>query len=117
ATGIPEIAEGLENINADKEIQRLESLIKDGIKPRITLVGIKAIEGFSKGPVLFIRAQKSWNSPHMVTFDNLSRFFSRNSRGKYQLDVTQIRAAFIAALNFPIVVLLPPFGKCESHGS
>ncbi|MEW6737417.1 MAG: ATP-binding protein [Acidobacteriota bacterium] len=96
-TGIPETAEGLENINIDKEIQRLESMIQEGIKPRIKPIGIKAIEGFNKGPVLVVRIPKSWNSPHMVTFGNLSRFYSRNSRGKYQLDVTELRAAFIAS--------------------
>jgi hypothetical protein len=33
----------------------------------------------------------------MVTFRNLSRFFSRNSAGKEQLDVGQIRTAFTAS--------------------
>lgn len=33
----------------------------------------------------------------MVTFKNLSRFYSRTSGGKYQLVVSEIRAAFIAA--------------------
>jgi hypothetical protein len=33
----------------------------------------------------------------MVTFKHLSRFFTRNSSGKYQLDVREIRAAFTAS--------------------
>lgn len=33
----------------------------------------------------------------MVTFKNLSRFYARAASGKYQLDVQQIRAAFIAS--------------------
>jgi len=33
----------------------------------------------------------------MVTFRNYSRFFSRASGGKYQLDVEEIRAGFVAA--------------------
>jgi hypothetical protein len=33
----------------------------------------------------------------MVTFKNLSRFFSRTSAGKYQLDVREIRSAFTAS--------------------
>ena len=30
----------------------------------------------------------------MVTYKGTSRFFARNSAGKYQLDVQEIRAAF-----------------------
>jgi len=33
----------------------------------------------------------------MITYKNWSRFYSRNSGGKYQLDVNEIRAGFLAA--------------------
>jgi hypothetical protein len=33
----------------------------------------------------------------MVAFKHLSRFFTRNSAGKYQLDVREIRAAFASS--------------------
>lgn len=33
----------------------------------------------------------------MVTYKNLSRFYARTSAGKYQLDVHEIRAGFVAA--------------------
>lgn len=77
---------------------RLEQIIRDGIDPRVT-VQIKAIEGWGpdgRGHIILIRVPKSFNAPHMVTYDNVSRFFSRNSAGKYQLDVTQIRSAVLA---------------------
>jgi hypothetical protein len=35
--------------------------------------------------------------PHMVTFKRASRFYSRNSSGKYQLDVRELRAAFVGS--------------------
>ena len=31
----------------------------------------------------------------MVTFQGVSKFYSRNSAGKYPLDVSEIRAAFL----------------------
>ena len=99
-TGVPEAAQGLSTINADAEIQRLENIIRNGIEPRIA-VQIASINGFSDGPVLIIRIRKSWTPPHMVTFKNSSRFYSRNSAGKYQLDVTEIRSAFVAAEALP----------------
>lgn len=96
-TGLPKDAKGLLGINADVEIRRLDNILRDGVDPRIPGIQIKAIDGFPDGVVLIVRIPKSWNSPHMVTFKNLSRFFARNSAGKYQLDVAEIRSTFIAS--------------------
>jgi hypothetical protein len=43
--------------------------------------------------VIFI--PQSWIGPHMVTFQNNSKFFSRNSSGKYQFDVNEIKQAML----------------------
>ena len=94
ATGIPETVEGLAAINADAEIRRLDQMLRSSIDPRMPGFRIKSIGGFPSGPVLVIRIPKSWASPHMVTFKNLSRFYARTSAGKYQLSVGEIRAAF-----------------------
>ncbi len=94
-TGVPETAEGLGTKNPDEEIRRLESMLQDGVKPRITGVLMKHLEGFSKGPVILIRVPKSWNSPHMVSFKNSSKFYARNNAGKHQLDLGEIRSAFL----------------------
>lgn len=100
-TGIPEAANGVGAINSDAEIRRLENIIRDGVAPRIVGLQTKAIDGFADGSVIVIRVPKSWNSPHMVTFKNHSRFYSRNSAGKYPLDVTEIRSAFIVSESLP----------------
>jgi len=100
-TGIPAAANGLANTNSDLEIRRLESMIRDGIAPRIAGVQIKPIEGFANGPVLLLRVPKSWAAPHMVLFRNDFRFYSRNSAGKYQLDITEIRSAFALSEALP----------------
>lgn len=96
-TNLPEKAEGLAGINAGAEITRLDSIIQSGIEPRIPGCRIRSIDCFTSGPVLVIRVPKSWAGPHMVTFKNLSRFFSRTSAGKQQLDVGEIRSAFTAS--------------------
>ncbi len=100
-TGIPDAAPGIPVVNIDQEIRRLDSLIRDGIQPRITAVHIHPLDGFPSGPVLLVRIRKSFAAPHMVTFKNLSRFFSRNSGGKYQLDVGEIRSAFALSETLP----------------
>lgn len=93
-TGLPEEAAGLPGISADAEILRLESMIRTGIEPRIPGIHARSVDGFPEGPVIILRVPNSWAAPHMVIFRNWSRFFSRTSNGKYQLDVTEIRAAF-----------------------
>jgi hypothetical protein len=95
-TGTPE-AVGLANINPDAEELRLTNMLRDGIDPRIPGVRVQHIEGFPSGPVILLRIPKSWASPHMVKFKNASRFFSRTSAGKFQLDVREIRASFLAS--------------------
>jgi hypothetical protein len=95
-TGYPCEVKVLEG-NADQEIRRLEQILLDGLDPIIPGFRIKQVEGFQDGFVIIIKVPKSWNSPHMVTFKNSSRFFVRRSTLKTQLDVTEIRSAFIAS--------------------
>ncbi len=81
----------------DGAILRLESLIRDGIDPRITGIHSTAIKLANSRTAILIRVPKSFSSPHMVRFKNTSRFYSRASNGKYQLDVHEIRAAFLGS--------------------
>lgn len=94
-SGIPSELCGLESIDADAEILRLDNIIRDGIKPRIPGVSLWAIPLRTSKDAIIIRIPMSWASPHMVTFKNNSKFHSRNSAGKYQLDVSELRAAFV----------------------
>src|SRR5262249_10955609 len=92
--GVPVALKGLACHEDDRERLRLESMLRDGIAPRLPPTLIQTVPGGTEGPVVILRMQRSWLSPHMVTYKNLSRFFARNSAGKYQLDVTELRTAF-----------------------
>ena len=48
-------------------------------------------------PVIVLRIPRSWTAPHMVLHRGVTRFCGRNSGGKYDLDVHQVRAAFLAS--------------------
>ncbi|MDW8022595.1 MAG: ATP-binding protein [Nitrososphaerota archaeon] len=92
--GVPKKLEGVSIENVDQEIRRLDSIIRDGIEPRIPSVTIQPVN-LSNGKVaLVIRIRKSWISPHRVTFKGHDKFYSRSSNGKYPLDVTELRVAF-----------------------
>jgi hypothetical protein len=79
----------------DAEILALEASIRNGIAPRIVGVHSASISLRDGGVAIVIRIPKSFASPHMVTYKGTSRFYSRTSNGKYQLDVGEIRAAFL----------------------
>jgi hypothetical protein len=96
-SGVPIELSGLEPSNVDAEILRLESCIQTGIAPRL----FKLVETYpvalpsKQRYAIIIRIRKSWTAPHIVTFKNDSKFFSRDSRGKHQLDVSELRSAFL----------------------
>lgn len=99
-TGIPESVPGLREVNLDAEKLRLENIIRDGIDPRIGGLQLWPVDGFDNGPVLVLRIPKSYLAPHMIKTGD-SRFYSRNSAGKYPLDVTEIRSAFALSETMP----------------
>lgn len=92
--GVPTEVIGVSSGNVDAEILRLESIVRHGIDPRLPGLSTHAIQLETGAHVVLIRVPRSWAQPHMVIYGGSSRFFSRNSRGKYQLDVRQIGAAF-----------------------
>jgi Schlafen, AlbA_2 len=82
-------------ITPDSERLRWEQAIRDGIQPRIPGVRLQEIP-VTGGHVMLVRVPKSWLGPHVVSYKNWSRFFSRTSAGKCQLDVGELRDAFLA---------------------
>lgn len=94
ANGVPIEIPGLQNINPDTEIQRIENLTRDGVEPRIMGLKIKAIQLESGNHVLIIRIPRSWNPPHRVRAQNINRFYIRNSGGTHEVSVEELRALF-----------------------
>ena len=94
-TGMPKSLEGLSIGNVDREILRLENIIRTGIQPRIPSLSISPPIPLGNSKVaLVIRIPKSWISPHRVIYGSHDKFYSRSSNGKYPLDVTELRMAF-----------------------
>lgn len=93
-TGRIEAIPGISVENIDQEIQRLENMLRDGLKPRILSKEIIPIPWEDNKLVLLIRLPKSMIGPHRVTFDGHDKFYGRNANGKYPLDVDELRIAF-----------------------
>ncbi|MGL5806032.1 MAG: AlbA family DNA-binding domain-containing protein [Xenococcaceae cyanobacterium] len=97
--GVPTEICGLDIRDIDAVILRLENSIRDGIAPRIPGLATRAIPISDDKVVILFRIPRSFSQPHMVTFKNASKFYSRNSAGKYQLDVGELRTAFTLSQN------------------
>ena len=98
-TGFPMELTGIGSANIDQEILRIESIIRDGIEPRIPSVITHSIALENSKAMLIIRIQKSWVSPHRIKFKGDHRFYARGTNGKYELDVGELRNAFTLSEN------------------
>jgi len=94
-SGVPVEICGLQDIDSDAEVLRLENMIRDNIEPRIPGVSMRPVPLQASGMVIVIRVPRSWAQPHVVSFRKHWRFYSRNSAGKYPLDVSELRAAVL----------------------
>ncbi|HKE01799.1 MAG TPA: ATP-binding protein [Planctomycetota bacterium] len=89
-------ARGLRQYRADADRLRLEEILRSGLDPRIQQIQFKELEGFPEGPVLALWTPVSFARPHLITFQDWSRFYARGVAGKFIMDVRQIRDAFVA---------------------
>jgi len=94
ADGVAAEVCGLQLSNVDGEILRLEGIIRTGIEPRISGLAIHPVTLQDKGVAIIIRVPRSFALPHVVKHGGTFKFYSRNSAGKYQLDVAELRTLF-----------------------
>lgn len=92
--GVASEVSGLQVGNVDNEILRLESIIRTGIEPRIPGLSVHPVPLQSAGVAIVIRVPRSFALPHVVKYGGSFKFYSRNSAGKYQLDVAELRSLF-----------------------
>ena len=78
--------------NVDQEVLRLQSMLADGIEPRIPGIQFQPMST-AEGFVLILRVPQSWAGPHRVRTNQ--HFFTREYGRKRQLDVPEIRALFL----------------------
>lgn len=100
--GVPVDAVGVEAIDTDAEILRLESMMRDSVEPRMPGINIRALKLESGKSIFIVRARQSFAAPHAVKLgkDRGIAFYSRNSAGRLQLDVPQIRSALLLSETF-----------------
>lgn len=90
--GLPKGLPGVATADPDADILRLEHILASGLEPRLPRVDIQPVQVAEGQHVFVLRVPKSWVSPHRVRQNG--RFYGRNSAGKYELDVGELRTAF-----------------------
>ena len=92
--GVPVAADGVAVPDVDGAKLALEGGIRTGIDPRIAGLQIRPIELKNGNSVIVIQVPRSWYGPHMVTFKDSNKFYTRGGNGKYPMDIQEIRRAF-----------------------
>jgi hypothetical protein len=90
---------GIPSDGLDNEITRIENMVRDGVEPRLPGFHIRTVPLENGTVVLILRMSASLVAPHRVKAS--SRFHGRNSRGKFPLDVGELRMVFAATDEMP----------------
>jgi hypothetical protein len=97
STGEAERITGVRVDNPDGLVLRLENMLRTSIAPRLPGCTFKFVEVPDGNAVLVLRVPQSLAAPHMLTLQTRSPFYARNNGGKFEMDVYQIRDAFLQA--------------------
>lgn len=97
--GEPKELGGLRLSNPDQYVQDLDNRLRDGIDPHLPSLGIHVVSLANGDHVVVIRLARSLTGPHMVDYKG-GGFYARNSNGKYPMDVTELRHAFLRSADF-----------------
>jgi Putative DNA-binding domain len=91
--GVPVELVGIKVNDLDQQKLSLEHYFQSGIEPQIRGVHVKEIKLDNDSYILVIRIPRSWTAPHRVKSN--AKFYARNSAGCYELDVPQLKQAFL----------------------
>jgi hypothetical protein len=92
--GVISAIPGIPSSDADREIQRYENLVRDGLEPRIIGIQMRQIAASDTTCVLALAVPKSLNPPHRVSSQGSNKFYVRNSNGKHEASVEELRHLF-----------------------
>lgn len=93
--GKPVAVKPLQGFNPDNSILTLRDIVRAHIDPPLFGVEFRPVQ-VTNGWTLVIQVPRSWNPPHMVTFDNDNRFYTRDANGFVLMNLPEIREAFFA---------------------
>lgn len=95
AEGVPTEIVGIDaEIDLDAEIQRMVNIINNGFDPAFTNVQLRTINSDDGTRCLVLDIPRSIIAPHRIAFGNYHKFFVRNSNGKHEATMPDLRSIF-----------------------
>lgn len=95
--GVPTEIKGVRVDNCDKLKQHFENLLRTGVDPVIRGVDFHAVDLEDSKKLVIVKVPRSIARPHAVRIKKHFRFYGRNSSGVHQLEVDDLRRAFLAS--------------------
>ncbi|PJB31857.1 MAG: hypothetical protein CO109_07690 [Deltaproteobacteria bacterium CG_4_9_14_3_um_filter_65_9] len=92
--GVPVAIPGIPDTNPDDVILRLGNIIRDRTEPRIQGIRFRAVPFANGSHCFLLRIPRSWNPPHGVRTRKSIEFWIRNSGGKHEASVEELRTLF-----------------------
>lgn len=93
--GVPTEIVGIDaEINLDAETQRLVQVINSGFDPAFTSVQIRTVASDDGRRCLVLDIPRSAIGPHRIASGNYHRFFVRDSNGKHEATMPELRSLF-----------------------
>lgn len=94
--GVADAIAGAEIENTDAKRQEFENALRDRTEPRLTNFQLSFVPVSEGRYVVHFRVRPSLAAPHAVRNETHRNYFARNSVGKYEMDVSELRDAFSA---------------------
>ncbi|RYG20310.1 MAG: ATP-binding protein [Caulobacteraceae bacterium] len=98
--GVAASVPGIDPHTLDEDLLRIEGQLRDCLDPRLPAFHVQTVPLDDGRVALVLRVSASLLAPHRVNYKS-SRFFGRNSRGKFEMDTSEIRLAFAATDELP----------------
>lgn len=99
--GVASNVVGQEDVVPDKLELGLQGVLRARVVPRLVLRKPRFVALQSGGYALVIYVQRSWTGPHAVVVQSDDRnrfaFYARHTNGNYEMDIEQVRAAFVGS--------------------
>lgn len=87
-------------LNSGVEINRLEQIAVSGIAPRLPDLKIRVVSSPDKNDnIIIVKVSKSWIAPHMVSVEQVNKFWIRKQNSKFPMDYGEIKSSFILGSN------------------
>lgn len=93
--GVPKTLVGVDpSLDLDAEVQRMTQVVNTGLDPAFTSVRFHRVPGDNGTTFLVVEIARSPNAPHRVASGNYHRFFVRDSNGKHEATMPELRDLF-----------------------